>query len=104
MHGVVSAQLEQLAPTLKQQNLFLEVTPEGQELLARSAWDPTFGARPLRRLLQRRVLRPLATMLLRRDEELPTGARDAAPRRRKVTLDAQDGEFVLSLESADNAT
>jgi len=42
----------------------IEVSGEGKELLAAEGFDPTFGARPLRRAIQRLVENPLAEEIL----------------------------------------
>ena len=49
----------------------LEVTPEARELIAREGFDPAFGARPLKRAIQRMVQDPLALSLL--ETEIPEG-------------------------------
>ena len=47
--------------------IMLEVSPEIRELLAREGYEPAFGARPLRRVIQRLVQDPLAMSLLEED-------------------------------------
>ena len=43
----------------------MELTPEAKELLAQEGYDPTFGARPLRRSVQRLIENPLSEELLK---------------------------------------
>ena len=45
----------------------LELTSTGQELLAREGYDPVYGARPLKRTIQKEIVQPLAMALLRGD-------------------------------------
>lgn len=54
---------------LRRGNVLVDVEPELLELLVDQAFDPRFGARPLKRLLERRLAVPLAHHLLRRDVE-----------------------------------
>jgi ATP-dependent Clp protease ATP-binding subunit ClpB len=52
---------------LNQQGMDLEITPEAKEKLSREGYDPAFGARPLNRVIQRRIQNPLALKLLAGD-------------------------------------
>jgi ATP-dependent Clp protease ATP-binding subunit ClpB len=61
---IVELQLDHLRQRLGQRRVGLEVTQAARELLARHGYDPAFGARPLRRVIQREVADPLATALL----------------------------------------
>jgi ATP-dependent Clp protease ATP-binding subunit ClpB len=62
--AIVHLLLADLARRLASQDLVLEVTPAAQALIAREGHDPTFGARPLKRTIQRLVENPLARALL----------------------------------------
>ena len=62
--SIVDIQLEQLAERLNPKRLKLEVTHKVREHLARAGYDPAFGARPLRRLIQRAIGDPLAIAML----------------------------------------
>ncbi len=61
---IVGIQLEKLADRLAERRLTLVVEPEAEAWLARAGYDPDFGARPLRRVLQRQIEDPLALALL----------------------------------------
>jgi len=61
---VVDIQLERVAKRLKERNIKIVVTAKAKDWLASHGYDPVFGARPLRRLIQTEVLDKLATMLL----------------------------------------
>ena len=52
---------------LAERHLGLEVTPGAAEVLAREGFDPHYGARPLKRVIQRRVEDPLALAVLEGD-------------------------------------
>jgi ATP-dependent Clp protease ATP-binding subunit ClpB len=61
---IVELQLERLRARLAERGLGLELTDAAKEHLAEAGWDPTYGARPLKRALQRLVENPLALRLL----------------------------------------
>jgi ATP-dependent Clp protease ATP-binding subunit ClpC len=62
---IVSLELEKVAREVRAQEMSLEVTEDGKALLAKKGWDPQFGARPLRRAIQREVEDELAEELLK---------------------------------------
>src|SRR3954468_4510121 len=87
---IVELQLARLRERLAQRGLELELTDEAKELVAEAGWDPTYGARPLKRALQRLVENPLALRLL--EGECNEGA--------TVRVDARDGELVFEKAGA----
>jgi ATP-dependent Clp protease ATP-binding subunit ClpB len=88
--AVVELQLERLRARLAARGLSLVVSEAARELIAEEGNDPAFGARPLKRAIQRLVENPLAKLLL---EAPPAG--DAA-----VAVDAVDGAIELRVEPA----
>jgi ATP-dependent Clp protease ATP-binding subunit ClpB len=64
LESVVAIQLEGLHARLAERRLDLVVTDEARAWLARKGYDPVFGARPLKRLIQREIVDPLALALL----------------------------------------
>jgi ATP-dependent Clp protease ATP-binding subunit ClpB len=56
--------LEELRGRLGNRHLALRISDAATDLLAREGYDPTFGARPLRRTLRRRLQDPIAAALL----------------------------------------
>jgi ATP-dependent Clp protease ATP-binding subunit ClpB len=64
LERVVEIQLELLKRRLAQRRLELEVTPAAMQAIAHKGYDPTFGARPLKRIIQREIADPLALALL----------------------------------------
>jgi ATP-dependent Clp protease ATP-binding subunit ClpB len=82
---IVTIQFQGLRVRLAERRLSLEVTPAAETVLAHAGFDPDFGARPLRRVIQRQVEDPLALALL--EGRYPEGS--------TVTVDAKDGEVVL---------
>jgi ATP-dependent Clp protease ATP-binding subunit ClpB len=64
---IVELQLARLRTRLADRGLSLELTEAAKEALAEAGWDPAYGARPLKRALQRLVENPLALRLLEGD-------------------------------------
>jgi len=71
LHRIVRLQLAELAALLREQQLQLQVEEAVVTALGEQGYEPEYGARPLRRVLRRRIENPLATELL---EEHFTGA------------------------------
>ena len=85
LNRIVSIQFQGLRGRLADRRLTLEVTAAAEVLLAHDGFDPDFGARPLRRVIQRQVEDPLALALL--EGRYPEGS--------TVVVDAKDGHIVL---------
>jgi ATP-dependent Clp protease ATP-binding subunit ClpB len=80
---IVELQLARLRERLEERRIELELTDAAKESLAEAGWDPAFGARPLKRAIQRLVENPLALRLL--EGEFADGD--------TVRVDAEDGEI-----------
>jgi ATP-dependent Clp protease ATP-binding subunit ClpB len=87
---IVEMQLERLRARLAERKLDLVLTEDAQELIAEAGWDPQFGARPLKRALQRLVENPLALRLL--EGEFAEGE--------TVRVDVSDGELTFTAAPA----
>jgi ATP-dependent Clp protease ATP-binding subunit ClpB len=61
---IIDLQLKRLERLLADRKLTLELTPEAREVLATEGYDPAFGARPLKRAIQRLLQNPLALAVL----------------------------------------
>jgi ATP-dependent Clp protease ATP-binding subunit ClpB len=61
---IVDVQVEHLAHRLSGRNLKLVLTSSARKLLADEGYDPTYGARPLKRVIQQRIEKPLAGKIL----------------------------------------
>jgi len=64
---IVDIQLNRVRRLLADRGLKLEVTDAAKTFLAREGWDPTYGARPLKRAIQRELQDPLALKILQGD-------------------------------------
>ena len=76
---IVDIQLEQLADRLTARGLRLELTDEARKWIAKTGYDPDFGARPLKRVIQREVADPIALDLLRRATTRPATRSSSTP-------------------------
>lgn len=91
LHQIVRLQVRRLREQLLQKGIDLQVSEAAIDQIAREGHDPTYGARPLKRVIQQRIQNPLAAELLKRD--LPPGVR--------IVVDCADGQF--SFERAEAA-
>ncbi|MCC7259406.1 MAG: ATP-dependent chaperone ClpB [Alphaproteobacteria bacterium] len=64
MQGIVEIQLAQLAARLAEKCITLQLDSKAHKWLAEEGYDPAYGARPLKRVIQRELQNPLATRLL----------------------------------------
>ena len=85
---IVDLQVEQVARRLKSRRITLDVTDAAREFLAMDGYDPAYGARPLRRLIQREIGDKLARMLL--SGEVSDGA--------TITVDADPSDSTPGLK------
>jgi ATP-dependent Clp protease ATP-binding subunit ClpB len=83
---IVDFQLHILSKRLDAQKLTLELTNEAKRCLGREGFDPQFGARPLKRAIQERILDPLAMQLL--EGKIKPGS--------TIRIDAQNNELIWS--------
>jgi ATP-dependent Clp protease ATP-binding subunit ClpB len=83
---IVQLQLKEVQKRLADQEITIEFTPEAVDALAAEGFDPAFGARPLKRTVQRRILNDLAKKLLSGEVQ-----RDAV-----VLRDAIDGAIFFT--------
>jgi len=87
IHGIVELQIRQLGKLLAQKDLTLDVKPAAIEELAKEGYDPVYGARPLKRLIQKKIQDRLALLLL--NGEIRPGDR------RELDADRKTGELVF---------
>jgi ATP-dependent Clp protease ATP-binding subunit ClpB len=87
---IVELQLGRLRERLAERGLALELTPAATEAIADAGWDPTYGARPLKRAIQRLLENRLALRLLEGD--FVAGE--------TIRVDAQNGDLVFTKAAA----
>jgi ATP-dependent Clp protease ATP-binding subunit ClpB len=64
LRDIVDLQLRRLTERLEERHIKLEVTDPAKDMLAREGFDPVYGARPLKRVIQRRLMDPLALEII----------------------------------------
>jgi len=86
LRDIVDLQLNKLRKRLEERHITLDVTDDAKDFLGNEGFDPVYGARPLKRVLQRRVLDRLAV------DMLAGNIKDGDT----VLIDAKGGEIVVS--------
>jgi len=84
---IVEIQLARLTKRLAQQNIRLDLTDSAKTLIAREGYDPVYGARPLKRAIQRGLLDPLSMNIL--EGKVGEGQR--------IVADAKNGTIQFSV-------
>ena len=87
---IVELQVEQLAGRVREKGIEIELTDDARTLLGNLGYDPTYGARPLKRVIQKQLIDRLALKLL--EGEFREGD--------TVRVDAEGGELRFSKASA----
>jgi ATP-dependent Clp protease ATP-binding subunit ClpB len=85
---VVDIQTAILAERLKARGITLKITDKARDLLGRQGYDPVYGARPLKRVIQRMVQDPIALRMLQ--GELKEG--------QTVKVDVQGNDLVIDAQ------
>ncbi len=85
LREIVGMQLKRLAKQLEENGYRLEVTDAAKDLLVKEGYDPVYGARPLKRVIQQRLQNTLANEIL--SGNMPDGS--------LVRIDAQNDEFGI---------
>ena len=88
LRSIVDIQLRGLMKRLEERKIGVELTDRAKDLLIEEGYDPTYGARPLKRAIQRRILDPLAVRVLQGEFKEGDLAR----------IDAVGGELQFSRE------
>ncbi|MDQ3928739.1 MAG: type VI secretion system ATPase TssH, partial [Chloroflexota bacterium] len=87
---IVDLQLERVRRRLAERHITLEVTPEALEFVGNEGYDPVYGARPLKRVIQRRLLDRLAVAML--DGTVRDG--------NTVVVDVRGADITISVRGA----
>lgn len=82
---IVDLEMDRVREQLKEQDIELEVTVDAKDLIGKEGYDHTYGARPLRRVIQNRIEDPLAEGLL--NHKFASGS--------TIRVDADDDELTL---------
>jgi ATP-dependent Clp protease ATP-binding subunit ClpB len=87
---IIDVQLERLRKMLQERNISIVLDDSARDLLSREGYDPSFGARPLKRAIQTLIQNPLAMKLLR--GEIQPG--------QTLAVSARDGEMQFAADKA----
>ncbi len=82
---IVRMQFSRVQKQLAEQNIFVEATEEALDWLAQLGYDPVYGARPLKRVIQKRILNELSKAILA----------DKVRKDSIIKIDSFDGQFVF---------
>jgi ATP-dependent Clp protease ATP-binding subunit ClpB len=85
IHKIVEFQISRLRKQLEEKGIQLDVSNAALSAIAEEGYDPTYGARPLKRVIQQRIQNPLAIEMLK--QEFGEGSR--------VKIDYRNGEFTF---------
>ena len=85
IHRIVRLQIRRLEQQLLEKHVPFSISERAIDAIADEGYDPIYGARPLKRVIQRRLQNRIATELLKRDAD------DMTP----VSVDYVDGEFLI---------
>jgi ATP-dependent Clp protease ATP-binding subunit ClpB len=94
LRAIVELQLERVMALVEELGITLEISPAAKDLIAREGYYPPFGARPLKRAIQRMIQDPLALNLL--EVEIPEGTLV------RVVPGEGSGALKFLMESADD--
>ena len=82
---IIDLMVAELNQRLAERQLSVTLTPAAKALIAEIGYDPVFGARPLKRMLQRRVETPISRLIIA----------DQAPPRSTLKVDIKGDEFAV---------
>ncbi len=87
--GIVDLMIKELATELFRKEIILEVTDDAKELILEKGYDPKFGARPLRRTIEKHIQNSIASLVIRGE----------AKQHCKIKVSAENGEFKVQCEN-----
>ncbi len=85
---IVEIQVGQIVKRLAEKHIDLQISPAVYEYLAKEGYNPQYGARPLRRLIQSKILTPVANLLI--SQEVAKGGR--------ITVDRHGDKFTFDVK------
>jgi ATP-dependent Clp protease ATP-binding subunit ClpC len=95
MRHIIEIQIRRLRKQLVERDVTIEFTREALDKLSDAGYDPAFGARPLRRVLQRMIEDPMSEMILR--GEIPTGSKVIIEPNDITYDDVAEDESIVSI-------
>lgn len=87
---IVEMQLERVGKRLLEKDIKIDLSAKAKKYLAEKGYDPQYGARPLKRLIQREILTPIANLIIK--NSVPEGA--------TISVDRKKNEFAFDVKKA----
>lgn len=87
--NIVKIRVQKVIERLKEKGITLNITDKAAKLLGEEGYDPQYGARPLNRLIQTKILNPIASMMI--TDEIKSG--------NKVEVNVEKGELVINKQA-----
>ena len=87
LKDIVTIQMERVTKRLGERDINLKISPEALSILAKEGYDPRFGARPLNRLIQTKILNPIAEYIVR--GQMAPGT--------VISIGAQKGQIAIGM-------
>ncbi len=96
MREIIEVQVKRFRKQLAEREVTVEFTTEALDKLAEEGYDPAFGARPLRRVLQRMIEDPMSEMILKGD--IPNGSKVTIEPNEKSSDDIAEDESIVDIK------
>jgi ATP-dependent Clp protease ATP-binding subunit ClpC len=96
MRQIIEIQIQRLKKQLVEREVTLEFTTEALDKLSEAGYDPAFGARPLRRVLQRMIEDPMSEMILK--GEIPDGSKVVIEPNETDYDDVSDDDSIVDIK------
>jgi ATP-dependent Clp protease ATP-binding subunit ClpC len=96
MREIIEVQVKRFRKQLAEREVTVEFTTEALDKLAEEGYDPAFGARPLRRVLQRMIEDPMSEMILKGD--IPNGSKVTIEPNDKSSDDIAEDESIVDIK------
>ncbi|MDP2651121.1 MAG: AAA family ATPase [bacterium] len=93
IRSIVNIQVEEVKKRLAEKEIDLVISSAVLEKLTQEGYNPQYGARPLKRLIQEKILNPVATMMIM-NKVMSGGV---------VSVDIRDGEFIFDVKKSQRA-
>ncbi|MGB3635177.1 MAG: AAA family ATPase, partial [Rubrobacteraceae bacterium] len=95
MRHIIEIQVKRLRQQMAEREVTVEFTKEALDKLSDAGYDPAYGARPLRRVLQRMIEDPMSEMILK--GEIPTGSKVTIEANETAAEDVAEDESIIDI-------
>jgi len=99
MQGIVDVRVKEIEKKLENKKIKISLTAEAKEYLSNKGYDPTYGARPLNRIISKEIMNPLARYILegsiRESNSIVVDIKKDLPKKMTSTIDAEDKSSLV---------